>query len=203
MSSEDMTAYIRKRLSEGVHPYGEGGVAGEVARKFAMKLPSAGYRVWEILRQSKIETVTHQPLTAFTADEEEVDDLEEEIARGGFTLEDELQRQVAKNIGLVEKGLVIAGQQVKTEAGIMDITAKDPKGATVIIELKPGLAQEKALVQLLRYVGHARKTNPNKEIRGILVAHDFDERLKYSASMIPNVRLKTYEIKFEMGDIPS
>jgi hypothetical protein len=203
MPSDEMTTYIRKRLSEGSQPYGEGGVAGEVARKFNLKPSSAGFRVWEILRQSKTEPRRQSLTTFLPPEEEDVGEQEEEIARGGFTLEDELQRQVAKNIGLVEKGLVLAGQQVKTEAGIIDVTARDPKGATVIIELKPGLAEEKALVQLLRYVGHARKANPNKEIRGILVAHDFEERLKYSVSMIPNVRLKTYEIEFEIGDVLS
>ncbi|MEM3906044.1 MAG: endonuclease NucS [Nitrososphaerota archaeon] len=206
-SVDEVRNYIRQRLKEGVDVYyGEGGLAGEVARKFGLKISSAGYRVWEVLRQMRAkmesnELISRQmSLVGETELQKEIEEKEEELTKGGFTLESELERQILQNIELVEKGLVVKERQYRTSAGVADILAEDASGNYVIIELKSGDADEKALVQLLRYMG-AVKQSTNKDVRGILIANHFSDYTKVAASMIPNIKLKTYGIKIEISDI--
>ena len=38
--------------------------------------------------------------------------------------------------------------------------------------------------------------------RGILITHEFDEKLDYAVKVVDKVRLKYYAIKFELSDTP-
>lgn len=207
MSIDEVRDYIIKRLREGTTQlYGEGGLAGEVAKRFGLKLSTAGYRVWETVRQLGRDRVAQGEefrITSFIEEEEvkQFREREEELAGGGFTLEEELKRQIIQNITLLERGLRLKAKEYRTEAGIIDLLAEDSNGETVVIELKAGLAEEKALVQLLRYMGFIKKSDKSKKVRGMLLAHDFSEEVKIAASMIPNVKLKVYNIKFEVADV--
>lgn len=132
---------------------------------------------------------------------EEIEEREEELAKGGFALEDELEREIVQNVGLIERGLVLKSRQYKTDAGIVDLLAEDSMGNVVVIELKAGDAEEKALVQLLRYMAAIKKYTLNREVRGIIVAHSFSDETRLAASMIPNIKLKTYRIRIEISDV--
>ncbi|MCS7145762.1 MAG: endonuclease NucS [Aigarchaeota archaeon] len=142
-SIEQIRDYIRRRIQEGVDVlYGEGGLAGEVARRFGLKTSSAGYRVWEVIRQlggreaSEKGSSKQIPLPSGEELEEGIKEREEELTKGGFALEEELERQVLQNISLVERGLSVKARQYKTEVGVADILAEDSARNLVVIELK-------------------------------------------------------------------
>ncbi len=210
MSLDDIKEYIRRRLREGVKTlYGPSGLAGEVAKKFGLKISSAGFRVWEIVRS---EGLSYQDKQTTILGEEygkdldrmmEEKDRERELITGGFTLEEELERQVVSNIGALEGGLKLIGRQYKTSTGIIDILAEDKNGRLVIIELKSGYADISVLSQLLKYMSAMKKEYPEKSVRGMIIAHDFDEALRESVKsfLIDKIKLVNYELKIELQDL--
>ncbi len=119
----------------------------------------------------------------------------------GFGLERDLQTALRDNIEQLEPGLIIVdgGTEKSVATGRIDITAKDSQGNFVVIELKAGVAQDPALTQLLGYMGSMEPVE-NGQIRGILVAQDFTDRLVYAAKMVPHVNLKAYSFRFAFED---
>jgi hypothetical protein len=114
-----------------------------------------------------------------------------------FGLERDLQAALRSNIQQLESGLVILddGKERITEAGRIDITARDRSGGIVVIELKAGAAAPEALTQLLAYMGVLKKED-NAAVRGFLIAGDFHPRVVYAAQAIPNVSLRKYRFNF-------
>ena len=114
-----------------------------------------------------------------------------------FGLERDLQIALRSNIQQLEAGLTIIdnGKEQKTDAGFIDITARDEAGTTVVIELKAGKAEPQALTQLLAYMGVIGK-HEKKPVRGVLIAGDFHPRLVFAAQGLPNVQLRKYHFKF-------
>ncbi|EHU9474294.1 DUF91 domain-containing protein, partial [Vibrio vulnificus] len=82
--------------------------------------------------------------------------------------------------------------------GRIDILAKDKTGQLVVIELKAGKAKDSALGQLLGYIGCLSESSDTSNIRGILVASDFDKRVVFGAKAISNVKLVKYQISFNL-----
>ena len=87
------------------------------------------------------------------------------------------------------------GKEYATDAGRVDILARDRGDAIVVIELKAGTAAPEALTQLLAYMGTVRKQE-GQAVRGILVAGDFHPRVVFAARAVPNVTLCQYRFKF-------
>ena len=113
-----------------------------------------------------------------------------------FGLERDLQRALRINIEQLEPGLKIIddGGERSVAAGRIDITAEDDTGQLVVIELKAGTAQSDAIAQVLSYMGSIDAEG--RPVRGILVAHDFHERVVHAAKAVPNLSLKAYSFQF-------
>lgn len=133
-------------------------------------------------------------------DEVEEDADAEELT---FDLERDLKRALRVNIERLEAKLKITdgGKEQKVEYpgeehewGLIDITAEDGNGATVVIELKAGRAGRRAVGQILGYMGALG--NREKPIRGILVADEFSPQARAAARVIPNLELRKYSFKF-------
>ena len=118
-----------------------------------------------------------------------------------FSLERDLQAALRSNIGQLEKGLSIidSGTEMATEAGKIDITAKDASGMTVVIELKAGTAEPAIVAQVLSYM--ATVGEPSESVRGILVAGDFHARVVLAAKAIPNLELRQYGFQFTFSSV--
>jgi hypothetical protein len=114
-----------------------------------------------------------------------------------FGLERDLQAALRANIEQIEPGLKIidGGHEKKTDAGRIDILAQDAAGAVVVIELKAGQAAPDALTQLLAYMG-AVDREPAQQVRGLLVAGDFHQRIVYASRAVSNVQLRRYRFSF-------
>jgi len=139
---------------------------------------------------------------------EEVDvseaEIDENISQSIDTqvsLEKDLQQYLASRVNELEKGLVLVdgGIEYQTEAGRIDLLAKDEKGHFVVIELKAGKGKDAALGQLLGYIGCLSKSYKN--VRGILVASNFDTRVVFAANALNNIHLLKYELSFKLNKV--
>jgi hypothetical protein len=120
-----------------------------------------------------------------------------------FSLERDLQKALRENIHQLEPELTIAdnGQERQIKTGRIDILARDSNGQHVVIELKAGKAQSKAISQILAYMGAIMAEGDEKPVRGILVASDFDENVILASKVIPNLTLKKYGFQFKFQSV--
>ena len=140
------------------------------------------------------------------ADEPQIIAAAEETS---LSLERDLERSLVNNLDQLEPGLKlystegVVGQQLETGVvGRLDLLAVDANGDFVVIELKAGRADDKVCGQILRYMGWVkREIAGERRVRGIVVASDFSEALKYAVQAMPDVRLKRYEVRFTFADI--
>jgi len=115
-----------------------------------------------------------------------------------FEVERHLQEELRKEIGQLEVGLTIidGGAERSVESGFIDILAQDKSGALVVIELKSGTAKREAIGQIVGYMGDLMTEEPETQVRGILVAADFDKSCQSGVRAIPTLRLKRYRFAF-------
>lgn len=112
-----------------------------------------------------------------------------------WKIERDLKAALCGDIARLEAGLEIAdgGKERMVvyggdaKPGWIDITCKDAKGATVVIELKRGKAGRRAVGQILGYMGVLMRDT--KRVRGILVAKEFSPQGRAAASMVPTLQL--------------
>ena len=118
-------------------------------------------------------------------------------------LERDLQAALRRAIEQLEPGLEIIddGAERSVASGFIDITARDARGALVVVELKTGTARQGAVAQVLSYMGDIADEEPDLVVRGILVAGDFDKKARSAARVVPNLSLRSYRISFEFKDV--
>jgi endonuclease len=126
-----------------------------------------------------------------------------------FALESHLRDFIARNLGTIpiaNKKLTLFLDQSKrngieypTDVGFIDILSVDEKGNFVVFELKLSRGPDKAMGQLLRYMGWVKRTLAGqREVHGVIVAKDIDEKLRYAVLPVPNVSLLEYEVDFRL-----
>ena len=127
--------------------------------------------------------------------------VDEEVGQR-IGLERDMQAALRINIKELEPGLVITddGAERSVDSGFIDITARDTSGTTVVIELKAGTVGRQAIGQILSYMGDVISEEESGNVRGILVASDFDAKAKAAAKMVPNLILRKYGIRFMFSD---
>jgi endonuclease len=127
--------------------------------------------------------------------------VEEEVSQR-IGLERDLQASLRVKIDQLEAGLTIIddGAERSVESGFIDITARDVTGKAVVIELKAGVAGQRAVAQILSYMGDIASEEQNGIVRGILIASDFDAKAKAAARMVPALILRKYSVKFLFAD---
>ena len=126
-----------------------------------------------------------------------------ERSRDSIALERDLQMALRRNIDQLEPGLEITddGAERFVASGFIDITARDMQGALVVIELKTATARRDAVGQILSYMGDVSVEEPGAQVRGILVASDFDKKSRAAARMVPFLSLRAYRVNFEFIDV--
>lgn len=121
-----------------------------------------------------------------------------------FSMEKDLQAALRREIDQLERGLVIAdgGAEKRVPSGEIDILAKDQSGTWVVIELKAVKAQRDAIAQLLAYMGDIL-IESGGQVRGILIAPDFDAKTISAARAVPTLSLVCYGFRFTFSPISS
>jgi RecB family endonuclease NucS len=156
--------------------------------------------------KSKIKTGEIQVpgISAVTSEESYGDEIETEVEEANearVSLEKDLHSYLATRVSEIESGLSLVenGIEYQTEAGRIDLLARDANNQLVVIELKAGKAKDGALGQLLGYMGCLSGSDLN--VRGILVASSFDSRVVYAVKGLPSVKLVKYQISFTLQEI--
>jgi len=126
--------------------------------------------------------------------------VSEESTKQRLHLERDMQEALRLNIQSLEPSLKIIddGAERSVESGFIDITCDDGE-SIVVVELKAGKADSRAVAQVLGYMGDMQGEE-ERPVRGILVAHDFDQRTKSAARVVPTLKLKKYSIEFKFSD---
>ncbi len=132
-------------------------------------------------------------------EEQQIEELPEAIAQQQIGLEKDMQAAIRLNIEQLESGLTITdgGRERAVETGRIDIVAKDAEGIPVVIELKTGVAGKNAVAQILSYIGSVMDEESIDDVRGILVASDFDRKARAAARVVPALTLVRYQFSFK------
>ena len=98
-----------------------------------------------------------------------------------------------------ETGARPLGVRYRTEAGEIDILCIDSEGNFVVVELKRNKAPDTVVAQTDRYIAWVEKTlaQPNKQVRGLIIAKSFDKHLAYTLANRNNLNFWTYNWKLE------
>lgn len=139
-------------------------------------------------------------LSSATIPEEEV----ERVAEINMQMERDLENYLVNNLHLIDKDLKLytsdegkSGRQYNTEVGPIDLLCK-MKDDFVVIELKKGRSGDQVVGQISRYIGWVKEKLANgKNVRGTIIVHDFDPKLKYAVLANPIIDLKYYQIKID------
>ncbi len=120
-----------------------------------------------------------------------------------FGLEADLQKALRKHITQLEAGLEVIDNELehRVKSGFIDILAKDSQGRYVIIELYTGIAGNDVVSKILKYMVDIAEAEGQlfEQVRGIIVASDFDEWVRIASQGIPNLDLNSdsYTLDFK------
>jgi hypothetical protein len=143
------------------------------------------------------------------ADFEESKMQEQAVATTSISVERDLRKYLVMNLNSLEPGLRLyqdqerTGEEYPIESGRMriDILAKDVASNFVVIELKAGVADLSTFGQISAYVGWVKQNLAKEEdVRGIIVANDFDEKIKFAIKSVSHIKLKRYMLEFQFED---
>ncbi|MFC2166955.1 endonuclease NucS domain-containing protein [Acidobacteriota bacterium] len=154
-----------------------------------------------IVAQSGIEDI-HE------SDDESCEDESEML----FPVESHLRDFIAQNIETIQingKSLKLFldeynrdGIEYPTEVGPIDILAVDENGTFIVFELKLSRGMDRALGQILRYMGWIKANlAQGKSVKGVIVAKAIDQKLKYATSITPNISLFEYVLDFKIQQV--
>jgi len=132
---------------------------------------------------------------------ESIDAEVEDSIEASVSLERDLHSYLATRVNEIESGLTLVenGVERQTDAGRIDLLARDANKQLVVVEVKAGTAKDAALGQLLGYIGCLSAGEPN--VRGILVASGFDSRVVFAARALSNVKLVRYQVAFKLEEV--
>jgi hypothetical protein len=130
--------------------------------------------------------------------------VEEGIEEKEFALsvERDIQNYIVSNPESLEKGLKIVEKEYVTAIGRIDILGIDKSSNYVVIEIKAGTADISTFGQISSYIGAIqRDLAKGQKVRGIIIANDFDEKLKIAISTNHLISLKKYKVNFQFVNI--
>jgi len=125
---------------------------------------------------------------------------EEEEGDQQFAAESDLRDFLANNLTRVEPGLRLyqvgdrSGVEFAVEGGSIDILALDRDDHFVVIELKVGRGRNKAVGQLLYYMGWVDSHLGKTPCRGMIIAKEIPEELVLTVKRVPGIQLYRYNL---------
>jgi Endonuclease NucS len=146
------------------------------------------------------------------AEDDEVElDAEVEDGELEFALEAYLEEFLLTNFDRIDWGRPLElwesdegelGHQYVTDVGRLDFLCRDTADDTlVVIELKRGRPSDRVVGQAARYMGWvgANLARPGQRVRGLIVAHEQEDRLAYAVAAVPDLSVLTYQIDFRLS----
>lgn len=132
------------------------------------------------------------------------------LSAGLFYMEKQLEDFIIDNWNTSELGQkfdliydegVLVSQQYRTGIGPIDILVRDKKsGNYVVLELKRNQTSDDTVGQILRYMGWVSENLKDPNVRGIIIAGKYDEKLHYAQTLLPNIEVYLYEVHFSLRE---
>ncbi|HLG93223.1 MAG TPA: endonuclease NucS domain-containing protein [candidate division Zixibacteria bacterium] len=134
----------------------------------------------------------------------------EVVSESQFALESHLEEFIDQNWNNINFGSQLTRYEVEDQNGrqfpagtwsidflCIDKTSND----LVIIELKRGKSSDSTVGQLLRYIGWVQENiaKPKQKVRGIIIAKEVDDALRYAVKGLQDVAILTYKVDFELS----
>ena len=141
-----------------------------------------------------------------------VKDESSDLSKGLFYMESQLEDFIIQNWDESEFGkkydLIydegeLKSQQFPTDIGRIDILAKDKTDGTfVVIELKRNQTSDDTVGQVTRYMGWIEDKYKlgADNVKGIIVAGKYDEKLYYAQKILKNIEVFLYEVNFKLNE---
>ena len=131
-------------------------------------------------------------------------------ASAEFALESHLEEFLDKNWDLVNFGAVLERYQLGDQSGrqfpagpwSIDFLCRDKStDEFVIVELKRGKTSDTVVGQISRYMGWVRENlaKPGQNVRGIIIAKEVDDALRFSSKALPGLSVFTYHVDFSIS----
>jgi restriction system protein len=93
------------------------------------------------------------------------------------------------------------GRQFPAGTWSIDFLATDKNTKDlVVIELKRGKTSDATVGQILRYISWVKENVAEKgqNVRGIIIAKDIDDALRYAVKSLDNIEVKKYKVDFQL-----
>lgn len=173
-------------------------------------LKKQGWQIQDTVDQIRMIKPGTEGLAGLTSEDEDqavtLQQAGESAESSLFALESHLRDYLARNLNTTIKfttPLEVVGVEYSTAVGPIDLLAKNNAGDYYIFELKLERGADAALGQLLRYMGWcAKHMSGGREIYGVVLAAEISEKLRYAASLVPNVTLLEYELQIQVRSVP-
>lgn len=172
---------------------------------------SQKHGIWEIKKDEygKLRVV-QSGLDEYEVEEE--NEIPDKVRILLFPVENHLRDFIANNISAIKVGghkLQLFtdntgrdGLEYPTDVGRIDILAVDESANFVVFELKLSRGSDRAIGQIMRYMGWVKQNlAKEKKVKGVIVAKAADEKLKYAASITPNISLFEYDLDFKIKEV--
>ncbi len=159
------------------------------------------------IQQVEPSATSSAPVEA-SAPAEPMEEPDIEGAEVSLKFEKDLEDFIVENLHLIESGLSLyydeegrPGRQYPTDVGTIDVLCKN-QNDYVLVELKKGRTSDQVVGQISRYIGWVKEfiAEGSQRVRGIIIVHDFDPKLKYAVRAHDSLQLKYYEIQLKFID---
>lgn len=191
---------------------------------FGSKYQKVNSTLDQLSDEVEIDLWTLDSLLNYIVDtaEEDLPELDEEPegGTGEFVAEKHLQKFLVDNWSSIELSQEWdiysdaddpeAGVEFPTGVGPTDLLLQHKIEPRVcVVELKKSKSNDRAVGQLLRYIGWIRThldeledVAPDAKVEGLLIVSKETEKLQYAMSAVPDVELREYTVNFELEDAP-
>lgn len=166
----------------------------------------ATHGLWEICKNELGVLSVGQQIT----EEPEEEEINENVQNHLFALETHLRDFLIKNLDAIKSfnlkpyidGNNTNFREYPTDVGLIDILLQDEDDNFVVVETKLSRGADRAIGQLLRYMGWIKKNlAKDKKVKGLIIANKMDDKIKYAALTVPDIELYEYEMKFNLSAV--
>lgn len=115
-------------------------------------------------------------------------------------IEEHLRRFLAKNPHLIQKGLTLLKENESIQGKRPDLAFTDSNSDFLVVETKKNRGDREVVGQISEYMGLVKKhlAHEGQSVRGIIIAFDPDESLRYAVYPHESIKLKSYKFEFKL-----